>query len=171
MSGDYTSFNTVFESYYSRYSAGRFAPGDVIKINRSAMIKSETFKSLNKEIKDKLTDMADMSAKGDAVIMVNNVAVSALDTYDIAEPSTITIGYSQGGGRITNLITVSGSLGEFFERVENGVNQVSTIPANAVRNFDDTNNVSVATLDMTKQAKEHAKGTTGNIDKHSFDYK
>lgn len=165
MSEAYTSFDTVFESYYSRFSAGRFAPGDVIKIDRAKMIKSDIFKSLNSEVKDHLINMADMSAKGDAVIMVNSISASALDTYEVAEPSTITIGFSQGGGRISDLITVSGSLGEFFTIVRNGVNQVSTIPANAVKNFDDTNKVSVKPVDLKKMDKEYKKGTTGNIDK------
>lgn len=168
MSEDYTSFDKIFESYYSRYSAGCFAPGDVIKFNASALTKSPEFKALQPDLQARLAAMVDSSEKGDAVIVVNNVAVSALDTYDVAEPSTITIGYSHGGGRIVDLITINGTLGQYMNIVNNGVNLNNTIPANAYRNFDEQNKVAVVALDMNQQEKEYQKGTTGEIDKNTF---
>lgn len=171
MSEVYPSFDKVFESYYSRYSAGCFAPGDVIKFKRADMIKSEHFKSLQANLKDQLIAMVDASESGDAVIVVNGVSVSGLDSYDIAEPATITIGFSQGGGRIVNLITIPGMLGEFMVIQSDGINLNNLIPANAVKNYDEQNRVVIKTLDLNAQNKEYQKGTTGEIDKNTFKLK
>lgn len=171
MSEVYPSFDKVFESYYSRFSAGCFAPGDVIKFKRADLIKSEHFKSLQPNLRDQLIAMVDASNSGDAVIVVNGVSVSGLDSFDISKPATITIGFSQGGGRIVNLVTIPGMLGEFMEIQDNGVNLNNLIPANAVRNFDETNKVKIEIIDMNKQEKEYQRSSVGNIDKHTFNFK
>lgn len=155
---NYTPRKKVFESYYSRYVAGCFCQGDVVTFDKSKMFASEGFKHLQPDLKQALTDMVEAQVNGDAVIGVANVSINTLTAQDQYEPSTLTLAYCLGGGRWYNQITIPGSLAEFISVVKNGVNQVSTIPANAKRNFDEKNGTSIKELDDKEIAKAFSKG-------------
>lgn len=155
---NYTPRKKVFESYYSRYAAGCFCQGDVIIFDKKKLYASDAYKSLQPQLKDALTDMVEAQVAGDAIIGVANVSINPFNAQDQYAPSTITIAYCLGGGRWYNQITIPGTLCEFISIVNNGVNQVSTIPDKCKRNFDETNGTDIKELDVDKVSKEYDKG-------------
>lgn len=156
---NYESNDKVFEAYFSHYTAGAFRAGDVITfVTPEKMKKSDAYASIPLDVKEKFDQMIAASTNGDSIIIVHQVNLNPFFTSDFA-PSSINIGYSQGGGRITDIITVPGSLAEFFHREENGPNQVSTIPDAAVRNMDERD--AIAELDTEKL---EAKRNIGHVE-------
>lgn len=154
---NYTPRKKVFESYYSRYAAGCFCQGDVVTFDKK-LYTHDAYKSLQPDLKSALTDMIEAQLAGDAVIGVANVSLDNITAQDQFAPSTITLAYSLGGGRWYNQITIPGTLCEFISLVKNGINQVSTIPANCKTNFDEKNGVSIEELNDGEIAKAFTKG-------------
>lgn len=155
---NYTPRKKVFESYYSRYAAGCFCQGDVVSFDKKGLFASEAFKSLQPQLKEQLTDMVEAQVAGDAVIGVANVSINTLTAADQFEPSTLTLAYCLGGGRWYNQLTIPGTLCEFISIVNNGVNQVSTIPDKAKINFDEKNGTSIKELNDKEVSKAFNKG-------------
>lgn len=144
----YESSSKVFEAYYSNFTAGTFRQGDVVAFNDTKELqKSEQYKNLEKTLKDKLDTMIAAQQSGDAVIVVHEVGLNPLFRSNF-EPSTISIGYGQGGGRILDIITIPGSLAAYMTLVKDLVNQVSTIPPNA--RHETAERTSLAELDVDK---------------------
>lgn len=158
MVNNYTPRKKVFESAYSRYAASCFCIGDVINFDKKGFFASEAYKHLQPELKADVTDMVEASVAGDAIIAVANVSINPFDGQDQYAPSTITIAYCLGGGRWYGQRTIPGTLCEFMSVQNNGVNQVSTIPANAKRNFDEKNGTSIKELNDEEVKKAFTKG-------------
>lgn len=128
-SAKYTKdFNDLYESYFSRYTAGCFGIGDVIEFDRK-ILRDEKFTSLPPEMQDKLRDMVEASLNGDAIVAVAQVDLDG-HVSNWAEASTITIGYSQGGGMFFDRITIPGSLGQYMKRTGDVYSQ---IPKQAIK--------------------------------------
>lgn len=128
-SGKFTQdFDSLYESYFSRYTAGCFGIGDVIQFDKK-ILSDEHFKTLAPEMRTKLTDMVESSLAGDSIIAVAQVDLDG-KLSNWAEASTITIGYSQGGGMFYGKLTVPGSLGQYMTRVGDVYSQ---LPKNAIR--------------------------------------
>ena len=122
------SFDTIYEALITRYTAGCFSAGDVVKFDTKAIQKSDAYKSLSKALKSRLDDMMRTSDAGETVIVVTDVTLGH-DNPKAHTPTTMTIAYSQGGGRWVEPITIPGALAEFMDAVEPGVNLVDKIPA------------------------------------------
>ena len=122
------SFQKVYEALLTRYTAGCFSAGDVVKFDTKAIQKSEAYKSLSKALKTRLDDMMRTSDAGETVIVVTDVCLG-YDNPKAHTPATMTIAYSHGGGRWVEPITIPGSLAEFMYAVEPGANLVDKIPA------------------------------------------
>lgn len=122
------SFEKVYEALITRYTAGCFSAGDVVKFDTKAIQKHDAYKSLTKSLKSRLDDMMRTSEAGETVIVVTDTTLGTLNGTKAPSPSTITIAYSQGGGRWVEPITIPGSLAEFIEAIEPGVNLVDKIP-------------------------------------------
>ena len=122
------SFSKVYEALITRYTAGCFSAGDVVKFDTNAIQKSDAYKGLTKSLKSRLDDMMRTSEAGETVIVVTDVALGH-DNPKAYTPATMTIAYSQGGGRWVEPITIPGALAEFMDAVEPGVNLVDKIPA------------------------------------------
>ena len=122
------SFEKVYEALITRYTAGCFSAGDVVKFDTKAIQKSDAYKGLTKAIKSRLDDMMRTSDAGESVIVVTDVALGH-DNPKAHTPATMTIAYSQGGGRWVEPITIPGALAEFMDAIEPGVNLVDKIPA------------------------------------------
>lgn len=128
-------FDKIYEAYYGKYAAGIFSPNDVIKIDVKKLKNHDSYKSLQPQLQKKLLTMAEAQDKGEAVICVVAIDINPL-IHDTYEPSTMTIGYSMGGGRYSDMIAIPGSLCDCIEMVEDLIgNQVSTLPPGCVRNF------------------------------------
>lgn len=124
-------FEKVYEAYYSKYAAGIFSPNDVIEIDLKKLKAHEVYKTLQPQLQAKLLSMAEAQEKGEAVVCVVAIDINPL-IHDTYAPSTISIGYSQGGGRYTDIIALPGSITDCFTIVEDLIgNQVSTLPPNA----------------------------------------
>lgn len=75
--------------------------------------------------------MAEAQEKGEAVVCVVAIDINPF-IHDTYAPSTISIGYSQGGGRFTDIIAIPGSLCDCIEVVEDIIGgQISLLPPNA----------------------------------------
>ena len=122
------SFEKVYEALISRYTAGCFSAGDVVKFDSKAIQSDAAYKGLTKALKTHLDDMMRTSEAGETVIVVTDVCLGH-DNPKAHTPATMTIAYSQGGGRWVEPITIPGSLAEFMDVVEPGVNLVDKIPA------------------------------------------
>jgi hypothetical protein len=122
------SFEKVYEALITRYTAGCFSAGDVVKFDTKAIQKSDSYKGLTKSLKSRLDDMMRTSDAGESVIVVTDVTLGALDGWKNSEPATITLAYSHGGGRWVEPLTIPGSLTEFITAEEEGVNLVDKIP-------------------------------------------
>lgn len=122
------SFEKVYEALITRYTAGCFSAGDVVKFDTKAIQKSDAYKGLTKSLKSRLDDMMRTSDAGETVIVITDVALGH-DNPKAHTPTTMTIAYSQGGGRWVEPITIPGSLAEFMDAIEPGVNLVDKIPA------------------------------------------
>jgi hypothetical protein len=122
------SFEKVFEALITRYTAGCFSAGDVVTFDTKAIQKSDAYKGLTKSLKSRLDDMMRTSDAGESVIVVTDVALGH-DNPKAHTPATMTIAYSQGGGRWVEPLTIPGSIAEFMNAVEAGVNQVDKIPS------------------------------------------
>lgn len=119
-------FNSLYESYYSRYTAGCFAPGDVVEFTKG-IEKQEAFKTLPPDLQDKLSQMASASLSKDAIICVQNISLSPV-VEDSPAPTTITLAYSMGGGRYYDPITIPGSLAANLKLVANSSGSAPTLP-------------------------------------------
>lgn len=122
------SFQKVYEALITRYTAGCFQAGDVVKFDTKAIQKHEDYEDLNDLIKTRLDDMMRTSDAGETVIVVTDVCLGH-DRPKAYAPATITLAYSQGGGRWVEPITLPGSLATHIEPVETGVNVADKIPA------------------------------------------
>ena len=122
------SFEKVYEALITRYTAGCFSAGDVVKFDTKAIQKSDAYKGLTKSLKSRLDDMMRTSDAGETVIVVTDVALGH-DNPKAHTPVTMSIAYSQGGGRWVEPITIPGALAEFMDAVEPGVNLVDKIPS------------------------------------------
>lgn len=122
------SFQKVYEALITRYTAGCFQAGDVVKFDTKAIQKHGDYKDLNDLIKTRLDDMMRTSDAGETVIVVTDVCLGH-DRPKAYAPATITLAYSHGGGRWVEPITLPGSLATHIEPVETGVNLADKIPA------------------------------------------
>lgn len=122
------SFSKVYEALITRYTAGCFSAGDVVKFDTKSIQKSDAYKGLTKSLKSRLDDMMRTSEAGETVIVVTDVCLGH-DNPKAYTPATMSIAYSQGGGRWVEPITIPGALAEFMDAVEPGVNLVDKIPA------------------------------------------
>ena len=123
------SFETIYEALITRATTGCFSAGDVVTFDSKGIQKHKDYQSLTKELKSRLDDMMRTSESGEAVIVVTDTTLGVLNGTKAPSPSTITIAYSQGGGRWVEPITIPGSLTEFMNAQEAGVNLVDKIPS------------------------------------------
>lgn len=123
------SFETIYEALITRATTGCFSAGDVVTFDSKGIQNHDDYQSLTKELKSRLDDMMRTSENGESVIVVTDTTLGTLNGTKAPSPSTITIAYSQGGGRWVEPITIPGSLTEFMTAVEPGVNLVDKIPS------------------------------------------
>lgn len=123
------SFEIIYESIITRATTGCFSAGDVVTFDAKNIQKHDAYKSLTKSLKSRLDDMMRTSEAGETVIVVTDTTLGTLNGSKAPSPSTITIAYSQGGGRWVEPITIPGSLTEFMDAIEPGVNLVDKIPS------------------------------------------
>lgn len=123
------SFETIYEALITRATTGCFSAGDVVTFDSKSIQKHKDYQSLTKELKSRLDDMMRTSDNGESVIVVTDTTLGVLNGTKAPSPSTITIAYSQGGGRWVEPITIPGSLTEFMTAQEAGVNLVDKIPS------------------------------------------
>lgn len=123
------SFDTIYEALITRATTGCFSAGDVVTFDTKSIQKHDDYKKLTKELKTRLDDMMRTSEAGESIIVVTDTTLGVLNGTKAPSPSTISIAYSQGGGRWVEPITIPGSLTEFMQAQEAGVNLVDKIPA------------------------------------------
>lgn len=123
------SFDTIYEALITRATTGCFSAGDVVTFDMKKLQKHNDYKSLTASLKTRLDDMMRTSDNGEAVIVVTDTTLGTLNGTKSPQPSTITIAYSHGGGRWVEPITIPGSLTEFMNAIEPGVNVVDKIPS------------------------------------------
>lgn len=123
------SFDTIYEALITRATTGCFSAGDVVTFDMKKLQKHNDYKSLTASLKTRLDDMMRTSDSGEAVIVVTDTTLGTLNGTKSPQPSTITIAYSHGGGRWVEPITIPGSLTEFMNAIEPGVNVVDKIPS------------------------------------------
>lgn len=109
-------FKTVYESFYSRYTAALFTKGDVIEFDK-AILNDEIFKNMPEDMQLRVKEMVEAQQNGDAIIAIANVGLNPF-IADQYEPSSLTLAYSQGGGMYYGQTTVSGSLGKYMKIVQ-----------------------------------------------------
>lgn len=125
---NYEKFERVYEAYYSKYAAGIFSPNDVVEFDLKALKSNESYKALQPQLQAKLLAMAESQQRGESVVCVVAIDINPF-IHDTYAPSTITLGYSMGGGRYTDMIAVPGSICDCLSIVEDPIgNQVSTLP-------------------------------------------
>lgn len=150
------SFETIYEALITRATTGCFSAGDVVTFDSKGIQKHKDYQSLTKELKSRLDDMMRTSESGEAVIVVTDTTLGALNGTKAPSPSTITIAYSQGGGRWVEPITIPGSLTEFMNAQEAGVNLVDKIPSVAKIEYPAT--TEAEEIDLKKLEKNRTKG-------------
>ena len=123
------SFDTIYEALITRATTGCFSAGDVVTFDAKKLSKHADYETLTDALKSRLDDMMRTSESGEAVIVVTDTTLGILNGTKAPSPSTITIAYSQGGGRWVEPITIPGSLTEFMTAQEAGVNLVDKIPS------------------------------------------
>ena len=123
------SFDTIYEALITRATTGCFSAGDVVTFDMKKLQKHNDYKSLTASLKTRLDDMMRTSDSGEAVIVVTDTTLGTINSSKSPQPSTITIAYSHGGGRWVEPITIPGSLTEFMNAIEPGVNVVDKIPS------------------------------------------
>ena len=123
------SFETIYVALITRATTGCFSAGDVVTFDAKSIQKHDDYKKLTNALKSRLDDMMRTSENGESVIVVTDTTLGTLNGTKAPSPSTMTIAYSQGGGRWVEPITIPGSLTEFMTAVEPGVNLVDKIPA------------------------------------------
>lgn len=122
------SFEKVYEAIITRYTAGCFLAGDVVSFDTKKIKEHPDYKSLNPALKTRLDDMMRTSDNGESVIVVVDVQLGCCSPKAY-KPATMTIAYSQGGGRWIEPITIPGTLIEYMSPVEAGVNVVDKVPS------------------------------------------
>lgn len=125
------SFNQVYESYFSRYTAGMFGMGDVVEFDKE-ILNDVMFKALAPDMRTAVESMVEASLAGDAIIAVAKTDVDQR-LQDQFEPATITIAYSQGGGMYYGQVTIPGSLGKYMKRTGD---VYQSIPKRAIKVHD-----------------------------------
>lgn len=148
-------FNTVYESYFSRYTSAMFSKHDVVEID-SKIFNDEIFKNMPEEAQMHLKDMIEAQQSGDALIAISNISLNPFisDNY---EASTLTLAYSRGGGMYYGDIAVSGSLGKYM-KVVGGIDAL--IPKNAIRQ---ENRIEKEPVDMASLEKNFKSGFSKDI--------
>lgn len=149
------SFSKVYEALITRYTAGCFSAGDVVKFDTKAIQKHDDYKGLTKSLKSRLDDMMRTSEAGETVIVVTDVCLGH-DNPKAYTPATMSIAYSQGGGRWVEPITIPGSLAEFMDAVEPGVNLVDKIPT--VAKIEYPVSTEAEEIDLKELEKNRTKG-------------
>lgn len=139
-------FKTVYESYFSRYTAALFTKGDVVTFDKK-ILSDDAFLAMPEEMQMRVKDMVEAQLAGDAIIAIANVGLAAPAT-DQYEASSLTLAYSQGGGMYYGQTTVSGSLGKYM-KVISGVETL--IPKNAIKPATASNRTEVD-IDSVRQA-------------------
>ena len=122
------SFDTIYEALITRATTGCFSAGDVVTFDAKKLSKHADYETLTDELKKQLDNMVETSESGESVIVVTDTTLGMLNGTKAPSPSTITLAYSQGGGRWVEPITIPGSLTEFMKAVSAGVNVVDKIP-------------------------------------------
>lgn len=150
------SFETIYEALITRATTGCFSAGDVVTFDSKAIQKHKDYQSLTKELKSRLDDMMRTSESSESVIIVTDTILGALNGTKAPSPSTITIAYSQGGGRWVEPITIPGSLTEFMNAIEPGVNLVDKIPSVAKIEYPAT--TEAEEIDLKELEKNRTKG-------------
>lgn len=149
------SFDKVYEALITRYTAGCFQAGDVVTFDAKEIQKHADYKALTKSLKTRLDDMMRTSDSGEAIIVVTDVILGVCSPKSYA-PSKITIAYSQGGGRWVEPITIPGSLCEFMDAIEPGVNLVDKIPS--VSKIEYPVSTTAEEVDLKELEKNRTKG-------------
>ena len=150
------SFEKVYEALITRYTAGCFSAGDVVKFDTKAIQKHDAYKALTKAIKTRLDDMMRTSESGEAVIVVTDTTLGVLNGTKAPSPSSITLAYSHGGGRWVEPITIPGSLTQFMKSIEPGVNVVDKVPA--VAKIEHPVKTEPEEVDLEELEKNRTKG-------------
>lgn len=150
------SFETIYEALITRATTGCFSAGDVVTFDSKGIQKHKDYQSLTKDLKSRLDDMMRTSESGEAVIVVTDTTLGVLNGTKAPSPSTITIAYSQGGGRWVEPITIPGSLTEFMNAQEAGVNLVDKIPSVAKIEYPAT--TEAEEIDLKELEKNRTKG-------------
>ena len=150
------SFETIYEALITRATTGCFSAGDVVTFDSKGIQNHDDYQSLTKELKSRLDNMMRTSESGESVIVVTDTTLGALNGTKAPSPSTITIAYSQGGGRWVEPITIPGSLTEFMNAQEAGVNLVDKIPSVAKIEYPAT--TEAEEIDLKKLEKNRTKG-------------
>lgn len=155
------SFETIYEALITRATTGCFSAGDVVTFDAKGIQKHDDYKKLTNALKSRLDDMMRTSENGESVIVVTDTTLGVLNGTKAPSPSTITIAYSQGGGRWVEPITIPGSLTEFMTAVEPGVNLVDKIPATSKITYSvETQAEEVDLKELEKnRTKGHASST------------
>ena len=155
------SFDKIYEAVITRATTGCFSAGDVVSFDAKNLKKHEEYQKLTGELKSRLDNMMMSSEKGEAVIIVTDTTLGALNGTKAPTPSTITLAYSHGGGRWVEPITISGALTQFMTAIESGINLVDKIPSvNKIVYPSDTKAVEVDLKDLEKnRTKGHASST------------
>ena len=155
------SFDKIYEAVITRATTGCFSAGDVVTFDSKKLKKHEEYEKLTGELKSRLDNMMMSSEKGDAVIVVTDTTLGALNGTKAPTPSTITLAYSHGGGRWIEPITISGALTQFMTAIESGINLVDKIPSvNKIVYPSETKAVEVNLKDLEKnRTKGHASST------------
>ena len=150
------SFDTIYEALITRATTGCFSAGDVVHFDMKNIQKHKDYTSLTKELKSRLDNMMRTSEAGESVIVVTDTTLGALNSTKAPQPSTITIAYSQGGGRWIEPITIPGSLTEFMDAATNGVNLVDKIPS--VAKIEYPVSTEAEEVDLKELEKNRTKG-------------
>lgn len=150
------SFETIYEALITRATTGCFSAGDVVTFDSKGIQNHKDYQSLTKELKSRLDNMMRTSENGEAVIVVTDTTLGTLNGTKAPTPSTITLAYSQGGGRWVEPITIAGSLTEFMNAIESGVNLVDKIPSVAKIEYPAT--TEAEEIDLKELEKNRTKG-------------
>ena len=150
------SFDTIYEALITRATTGCFSAGDVVTFDMKKLQKHADYESLTSALKSRLDNMMKTSESGEAVIVVTDTTLGGLNGTKSPKPSTITIAYSQGGGRWVEPITIPGSLTQFMNAIEPGVNLVDKIPA--VNKIEYPATTEAEEIDLKELEKNRTKG-------------